>query len=272
MQSEVLALIVIYGKNPMETISLQTLTAAKKDSVKIRILIWDNSPNPYRANEINPFNAESLIYISTPDNIGLSVIYNKVIKDYLHLSEYLLLLDQDSSIPVDFFERFNQHSSNFPEIDLFLPTIRANGRLVSPLPYLYGWGRYWKKPRFGIQTSKFRSAINSGMLISAKYLKGDFSGYDERLKFYGTDTQFMVSYAINRKRFFIMDTTIDHDLSFFTTTNKERATKFLEMKSAYRFIYEKHARHLRALNFTIMLGVSVVYAFKYRSLLFLKRK
>lgn len=272
MQSEVLALIVVYNQNPIETISLRTLVAAQNDSARIRLLIWDNSPNPHHVTEFPPLVFEDVTYVSTPENFGLSAIYNKVIKKYLQLNEYLLLLDQDSSIPIDFFERFHQHSSKHPEIDLFLPTIRANGRFVSPLPYFYGWGKYWKQPRIGIQRSKFCSAINSGMLISSKYLKGDFLGYDERLRFYGTDTQFMVTYATKRKHFFIMDAVIDHDLSFFAANGKERIHKFLEMKNAYDFIYEKHPLYRRALNSLVMIGVSTVYALRHRSLYFLKKK
>lgn len=272
MQNEILALIIVYGQIPVETTSYKTLAATRKTSAKVRLLIWDNSPEPHHTDESFALNFEQATYISTPENVGLSTIYNKVIKKHLHHTEFLLLLDQDSAIPSDFFEHFSRHSSQHPEIDLFLPTIRANGRFVSPLPYFYGWGRYWKTPRKGIQSSKFRCAINSGMMISGKYLKGDFSGYDERLRFYGTDTQFMVTYARSRNEFFIMDTTIDHDLSFFGATSKNKASKFLEMKSAYTWIYEKHPYYQRTLNIIVMSIVSIVYAFKHKSLSFLKKQ
>lgn len=272
MRNEVLALIVVYGQTPIKTISFQTLAATQKASVKVRLVIWDNSPKPHHTSEPLTLHFEQAHYISTPENLGLSTIYNKVIDQHLRHNEFLLLLDQDSAIPIDFFEQFSQHSSQHPEIDLFLPTIRANGRLVSPLPYFYGWGKYWKTPRIGIQPSQFRCAINSGMMITGKYLKGDFLGYDERLRFYGTDTQFMVSYARSRKTFFIMDTIIDHDLSFFGATSKNKASKFLEMKSAYMWIYEKLPFHQRALNIIVMNLVSIVYALKHKSLSFLKKK
>lgn len=272
MQNEILALIVVYGQIPVETTSFKTLAATRKTSAKVRLLIWDNSAEPHHTDDSFALYFEQTTYISTPENIGLSTIYNKVIEEHLHHKEFLLLLDQDSAIPNDFFEQFSRHSNQHPEIDLFLPTIRANERLVSPLPYFYGWGKYWKTSRTGIQYSKFRSAINSGMMISGRYLKGDFSGYDERLRLYGTDTQFMVSYARSRKEFFIMDTIIDHDLSFFGATSKNKASKFLEMKSAYTWIYEKHPYYQRALNIIVMSTVSIVYALKHKSLSFLKKQ
>lgn len=272
MRNKVLALIVVYGQTPIKTISFQTLAATQKTSVKVRLLIWDNSPKSHHISEPIAQHFERINYISTPENIGLSTIYNEVIEKHLNHNEFLLLLDQDSAIPFDFFEQFSRHSNQHPEIDLFLPTIRANDRLVSPLPYFYGWGKYWKTPRTGIQSSKFRCAINSGMMISGKYLKGDFPGYDERLRFYGTDTQFMVSYARSRKEFFIMETIIDHDLSFFGAPSKNKASKFLEMKSAYTWIYEKHPFYQRALNIVVMSIVSIIYALKHKSITFLKTK
>lgn len=271
MRNEVLALIVVYGQTPIKTMSFQTLAATKKTSVKIRLLIWDNSPEHHDIRECLALHFEEADYISTPENNGLSTIYNVVIKNYLKHNEFLLLLDQDSMIPIDFFEQFSRCSNQHPEIDLFLPTIRANNRLVSPLPYFYGWGICWKTPRIGIQYSKFRSAINSGMMISGRYLKGDFSGYDERLRFYGTDTQFMDSYARSRREFFILDAIIDHDLSFYGAASKHKASKFLEMKIACMLIYENHPRYQRALNITIMYIASIKYALKYKSLSFLKK-
>lgn len=272
MQNEVLALIVTYGQDPANTISFQTLAATSKSCTNVRLVVWDNSPVPQHNSQLAAPRFEQVTYMSTPENVGLSTIYNCVIKEHLRLNEYLLLLDQDSSIPFDFFEKFAQQLIQYPEVDLFLPTIKANERLVSPLPYFYGWGRYWKVPQKGIQASKFRSAINSGMLISARYLKGDFLGYDERLRFYGTDTQFMVSYAKDRNNFIIMDAIIHHDLSFFSSSSRDRLAKFLEMRGAYACIYEKNPFYERCLNAIVMIVVSVVYAIRQKSLSFLKSK
>lgn len=269
MQHDVLVLIVVFGEKPTETPSFKTLAKAVNGSVRVRILFWDNSPKCQRDDLKGGDWLGRVAYVSTPENIGLSSIYNKVISDHLHEDEFLLVLDQDSLLPVDFFEKLSQSVIRHPDVDLYLPLIRANKSWVSPVLYLYGWGRYLSPPRVGVQSSKFKSAINSGMVISGRYLKGDFPGYDERLQFYGVDTQFMILYAERRKSFVVMDATITHDLSFFTAGVVDKAAKFRDMRRAYHWIYEKYPPSHRFCVSFIMLVVSIIYCVRYRSLAFL---
>lgn len=271
MPLEILALIVIYGEPALQTTSYRTLVATAPAGVKLRVLLWDNSPASHPPTDVDPAWAERVIYVSTPENIGLSTIYNSVIAEHLRANEFLLILDQDSLLPNDFFLESVKALEHYPEVDLFLPMVRANERWVSPLYYFFGWGRYWSEPRPGLERSSHRTAINSGMLINARYLRSDFPGYDERLKLYGIDTQFMVTYASSRKFFCVMDTTIHHDLSFFSSSTEDKCHKFHAMKAAYRWIYEKHPIKQRVAVMLMMGAVSLLYALRYRSMRFLDR-
>ncbi len=269
MAPEILALIVVYGESPLQTASFHTLAAAA--GTNVRVLIWDNSPLAQPPKAIEPAWADRLTYVSTPENLGLSTIYNRVIASHLRENEFLLILDQDSHLPPDFFARAAEAIAAHPDIDLFLPMVRAHERWVSPLTFFCGWGRYWPAPRRGLQPAARCAAINSGMLVSARYLKGDYPGYDERLRFYGTDTQFMVVYATQRRWFCVVDAVIPHDLSFFSSSVSKKCGKFLEIKSAYRWVYEGHPWYWRLAVAGVMGVVSIRYALKFRSLAFLSR-
>ncbi len=268
MSAELLALIVVYGCEPNDTPSLRSLVLCESSEWKLRIIVWDNSPQPHGVNWTAL--GQTGTYISTPDNLGLSAIYNWVVRQHLQVGEHLLLLDQDSELPVDYLEKAAAAIVAHPEVDLFLPMVRANGRWVSPVTYLCGWGRQWRSDAMGSMQSKQVCAINSGMIISSSYLLGSFPVYDERLRFYGTDTQFMLDYMDRRSRLFVIDSVIMHDLSFFSGPLAKRVEKFAAMRAAYHFIYERRPLIQRIAVKLVMFAVSIRYSILHRDLTFLR--
>lgn len=269
MNARFLALIVVYGIDPFQSTSLRTLLANCFDRGRLRIIIWDNSPNPKV--DTKELEKNCLIYRSTPENYGLSTIYNQVIDEELAVDEYLILLDQDTVLPTDFLATSDTAIGAQPDIDLFLPMIQVGANWVSPLDYFLGWGRYWPVPRKGRMRCRGICAINSGMIISGRYLHEDNGHpiYDETIPFYGTDTQFMLDFADHREELFVLDVQLLHDLSFFSDLVPARARKFGAMRSAYRKIYAKRPIVQRIAVSALMAAISLLYACRYRSFLFL---
>lgn len=267
MSLSFLAVVVVYGSKPVETPSLLSLANCRLERCRLRTIVWDNSP----FGDGVDLSALGLCgeYVATPTNLSLSTIYNHVVSCHLRPGEYLLLLDQDTVLPNDYLLKAQAAISAHPDVDLFLPMVWANGRWASPVTYLCGWGKQWGSRQVGEITSNRISAINSGMIISDTYLLGSFPIYDERLRFYGTDTQFMLDYMDRRRSLCMMDTVIDHDLSYFSAASSTRASKFAVMKAAYDVIYEKRPWIQRVAVRLMMLAVSLRYALKYRDLAFL---
>lgn len=267
MSAKLLALIVVYGCDPTDTPSMRSLVECANGGCELRIIVWDNSPRPHDVDWRALGQAGT--YISTPENLGLSTIYNRVIGQHLQVDEHLLLLDQDSELPTDFLEKAAAAIAVHPEVDLFLPMVRANSRWASPVTYLCGWGWQWRSGVVGCIPSKRVCAINSGMMISSAYLHGSFPGYDERLRFYGTDTQFMLDYMDCRSRLCVIDSVIMHDLSFFSEPPAKRAEKFKVMRAAYKFIYERRPYIQQIAVKLMMFAMAIRYAVRYRSLDFI---
>lgn len=247
---------------------MQSLLRCNGGDCELRVLIWDNSPYSQAFDPATPGIEAS--YISTPENLGLSTIYNRVIRDHLLPGEHLLLLDQDTGLPTTFLTTVAAAVEANPTLDLFLPMIRANERWASPVTYACGWGRAWTTPKHGNISSHQVCAINSGMIISSAYLHGTFPGYDERLRFYGTDTQFMLDYMDRRPVLHVLDATLSHDLSFFSGSSSDRASKFAAMRAAYRFIYARRPALQKIAVTLVMMLVSIRYAVRYRDLEFLR--
>lgn len=268
MKASVLALVVMYGTVPSQSPAINSLGRISKKDIVLRTLVWDNSPQ-----QLDDSLPEGLLenssWVHTPENVGLSAIYNEVIANWLKPDEYLLLLDQDTLLPDNFFKAAADAIAENLSVNLFLPMVRAHERWVSPLYAAAGWGRYWKQPRIGLRPSRHLGAINSGMIISAHYLQGPFSGYDRDLRFYGTDTFFMLEYRRQNQWAVVLDAVIHHDLSFYSASTPERIGKFHAMKKANVICYRGASWPVRWAVRSLMTCAALVYSFRYRNLGFL---
>ena len=267
MKVTLFALVVVYGCRAEDTASLQTLLRCPRNGCELRVLVWDNSPVPQ---PLAPDLAQAVHFVSTPENLGLPIIYNRVASQWLKPGEYLLLLDQDSVLPPEFLDRAAAAISAHRDIDLFLPIVDAGGRQASPLTYVMGWGRTWKQRVTGRMPARNVCAINSGMLIAGRYLADSAPAYDEQLRFYGTDTQFMLDYADRRTHLVVFDAVIEHDLSFFSGPASQRARKFADMRRALLHVYARRSAVQRYIVALVMLAAALRYAVKYQDLGFIR--
>lgn len=239
MTNKILATVVIYQKKPAESstlISLSSLKCQWKDHV--RLLLWDNSPEPW--DEGTTDQAKKMLGLPMEyrhnggANIGLSTLYNRTIAE-LSDDEFIWLLDDDSHFDSSILEQMEKAVDECPAIDLFLPLVYSNHRLVSPAQMKLFKGRFLKEIKPGVTSSKNRTAINSGMMIHSRYLKGDFEGYDEELTFYGTDNDFMMKYRRQRKQFYVIDYNMTHSLDFYEKDEsyEKKSARFVEQNRAW---------------------------------------
>lgn len=213
-------LIVLYNKSLNDSESIKTLLNLQRFHGKFELILWDNSLIRLETTEISylekKISPSKVNYNHTPENLELSKIYNLVIRDFIFITDYLMLLDDDTTLTEAFFiELFNNLEESHLHADVYLPKILNDGILVSPAKMYSFFGRYYKKINTGFLRSKFIVAINSGMIISGKFLKLTFNGYDERLKFYGTDTYFMKELCKVKGSVYILNSYLNHELSFF---------------------------------------------------------
>jgi GT2 family glycosyltransferase len=271
LKPSILALVVVYGIPPTESPAVSSIRNSAKTGVNLRTLIWDNSLQRIQ-DDLPEVGWGDMAWVHTPENLGMAAIYNAVISDRLRQHEHLLLLDQDTRLPENFFEVAALAIVQNPSVALFLPMVRAHARWVSPLYAALGWGRYWRQPQAGLLSSRHLGAINSGMIIAASYLQKQFVGYNRNLRFYGTDTYFMLEYRRQNKWAFILDTIIDHDLSFFSTSTEGKVVKFREMRYANAICYSRSAWPVRLGVCLLMACAALIYAYRYKNLGFLVPK
>lgn len=215
-----------------------------------KLVLWDNSPGD-RAQGATSVMAGLPVdfrYVHTPENLGLSEIYNTVIGS-LQDDDYLLLLDQDTSFPPHFVPMAMAKAAEGHQ--LVLPQVISGGRIVSPARRIACLGRLQHRWAEGEAGSSNLLAINSGMLISAKVFR--HFRYHPDLRFYGTDTWFMTNFERHFQTAYVLPCQLDHQLHMDTAPDRQ-------WKNSY---YQEQIRVNRIIYRTGLLETVVTWAYNF---------
>lgn len=171
----ILAIIVMYKMSPSQSPSFTTLQRAKESirpgDVEIKLMIYDNSCD---GSDHNP-HQEDVVYVAATENRGLSHAYNEALR-YAGANGYnwLLTLDQDSSLPVQFLATIGSIAASISKnaaIAAIVPRITEKGRTHSPFWFAGGIvPRYCADEKTGISTHALY-AFNSAATFRVSALK-----------------------------------------------------------------------------------------------------
>jgi hypothetical protein len=230
LDSKQVFLVVLYKSSLDNSRTIQSIqsffTTESLDCYsRFELLIWDNSPesHAHEAVELGQKIPINVKLIHTPQNTSLSKIYNYV-SCKLQENDYLTLFDQDTTLPASYFEELKIAQIN--QWPLILPKVECQGVLVSPGSRFFARGKRLKGISSGALDSKNLLAINSGMSIIGKVFCS--YKYDERLRFYGTDTFFMRNYEKYFDKAFVLNTPISHSLAVMEQRSDEWRSAYLE--------------------------------------------
>lgn len=242
-----LALVVLFGMRPSRSATLRSL-AQQADS-NFSLLVWDNSSIECSEEEREWLRRSfpRSDYSHCPANAPLARLYDTVICERVQADQscdYLVILDQDSTVAPSFLESMRRAAAVHPDVGLLLPLVRSGDKLVSPATIHWFLGRRWSSPKTGLLPSCAMVAINSGMVLSKRYLSAHFEGYPQELTFYGTDNWMCQAYAERQSTVLVVDTTIRHGLAEHEDEPVEkrlwrhreivRATRFLNRRGVLR--------------------------------------
>lgn len=206
--------IVLYNTKLEDSVSYQSLKKSILSfGISYRLLIYNNSP------QINIPKSPYYNLVSPPENRFLLGAYNYA---YIQAKEnncsWLLLLDQDSILSLDYFKCLQKlliKEKDNQQLAAIIPTVLSNDfRHISPYSYSPVWGMSWflKKQKSGI-TNLCLAAINSGTVLRISALE-TIGGFPDKYLLDGLDTAYF--YRLYRKGFavYIMETQLYHDFSF----------------------------------------------------------
>jgi GT2 family glycosyltransferase len=210
------------------------------DREEFSVLVYDNSPVANSAGLPSDW-----MYISDPTNSGLSAAYNHAI---LRCKEsgahWLLLLDQDSRLPTNFFVNLRADTAlchQQAKIAAIVPMIFSNQRQISPVLPMWGFDRSYLATRSA--TSKWLSAINSAACIRVSFVEsiGGFS--DDFWLDYLDHWLFRKIYDTHHS-VFVSGISVEHDLSVADFNKGLDVGRYRNILTAERTFTNRHLPRL----------------------------
>lgn len=178
--------IVLYNEKLEDSITFKSLVKSismmsDKNNSKTSVYVFDNTPNKkdQLTNSYVEYDSHTeVLYFSENQNRGLPYAYNFFADEASENGkEWLVLLDQDTDLPVDFFEKY---ISINPAIPIHCPLVFSNKSLMSPSYYRNYRASSMEIPQTDFIPLKDATCINSGLMVNINYFK-QVGGYDSAL-------------------------------------------------------------------------------------------
>jgi GT2 family glycosyltransferase len=176
----ILAVLVRYQTPLQQSRTFQGLKSALASDPDLagsyKVMIWDNTPATVADPQLPP----AFLYRHSNANLGTSGAYNEAL-GYARARghKWLLLLDQDMEIRVDFLRALLRHrreAESRPEVAAVVPTVKVGEVVASPFRQRFNRVIPYPQGESGILPGE-AIAINSGALVRVSAIEqiGRFS-------------------------------------------------------------------------------------------------
>jgi GT2 family glycosyltransferase len=270
---DVLSVIVLYKCDLRNSISFNSLLKAVENSEGVlELLLYNNSPeinidtSAFEQEKINV----SLINDNT--NSGVSKAYNlahSITNE--EGKKWLLLLDQDTQLPSDFFSVFfEQRKKDAEERErLYIPVIKSNNRIISPAQSFLYRGFMKKKVQTGSMDIKNLAIINSGAIVKNDLFESA-GGFNKEVQLDFSDVSFFRRVKKIYSKVFVLNVECSHSFSGLEYDNYEKVLNRFKIynRNAVAFSKEKGVR--KTFVFITVLIRAINLSMKFRTLNFLR--
>lgn len=236
-------LIVVYKQKLVDTKTFQTLMLMPCEILsRTKLIVWDNSPSDFISDFKLDFSEfRNFKYIKSKQNEKLSVLYNKVLNEEFDSHGFFSILDQDTSVPTNFFSEIEKAGIDDKLIVPRVVSIKTNN-VISPRYQKYS--KILHKTKVvkilgnmdeGLFNASNFFAVGSGLTIPKKLWDAGIS-FEEALSFYGVDTEFCFRYSLLQDKFYLLNVDFYHDASDYNheecpEVKKWRHIKYIEYLS-----------------------------------------
>jgi GT2 family glycosyltransferase len=263
----IIAVAVLYNCSPGNSKTIKTLVSAYQADMPgfagFRLIIYDNGIIDHSKDIDLPFRFE---YFQNPKNEGLAKAYNYAL-EHAHISscEWLLLLDQDSELPLNFVSVINSTIEGMdkdPSIVAVVPKMCFQNTFFSPSRVLFGGVHRPVNMKFtGIYPGKI-FAIGSGTIVNVAFLK-TVGGFNEFFWMDCLDRWLYLSINRSGGKVYVTDIVIEHELSVMDYNqfmNEKRYSSILFYETCFMSFYMSKAEnifyYLRLLRRSLFMFIS----------------
>lgn len=223
--TSILTVVVLYNCELAQSQSFSSLfdilQANPEPAKHFSLLLYDNSPQPQSHMLSAGF---PIHYIHDPSNGGLASAYNAALdRAEAERREWLLLLDQDTSLTTEFILELLEITTRLQaetEVASVVPKLRVNGRIDSPVAeFLVLVRRQFSSPEpvvsedlVGIQQQRL-SAYNSGSTLRVSALRS-IGGFPPEFWLDFLDHVIFHALYVSGYRMYVMRAILAHDSSY----------------------------------------------------------
>jgi len=257
------AVIVLYRLRPNESAAFKTLqTAISRGGSRemyVKVLLYDNTPEGCDPGAL----PEGVQYEAAKQNAGLAAAYNRALEiaeaeDF----EWLLTLDQDTSLPEHFLSRLSEIAAS-PSLNnsiaAIVPQITDNGRMLSPSWWL--WGSIPRFFSFGFTGIAKRptSAFNSASTVRVSALRV-IGGYNPRFWLDSSDHYlYRQLHKFGKKIYVVGDIQVDHHFSVLDLNQSVTPARYQNILDAGCAFWDLELGWLAGLDYTARLAYRTFY-------------
>ena len=242
----VLAVIVLYKMLPNESVAFKTLRAAmsnvQRGKTDIKIVLYDNTPG---GQDVEALPAD-VKYQADVNNGGLSKAYNYSLEiAYENGFDWLLTLDQDTALPVDFLCKLSDAIAFVAPLNAvaaIVPSVSSDGIVISPSIPLKSWAvwKHFPADFVGISMEKMTLAVNSASTFRVNALR-EIGGYDPR---YWMDfSDILLYHRLHEKNFRVFvagNIYVEHEASVLDMKNRVSPDRYEKIDRAEEAFYDEY--------------------------------
>jgi len=256
------AVVVLYHLRPDQSPTIATLVRSferiRGSGPGLNLIIYDNSPKPQQVDIPLPFEHR---YVHDALNGGLAAAYNYALNsDPGGDGQWLLLLDQDSTLPDNFLEEVFK-ALNLIGMDdgvaAVVPKILQRRRLISPALVKGGRVQPVKNIEPGVSRENL-TALNSGALLRKNFLIG-IGGFNQQFRLDYLDHWLFSEIKRRGKKVCVTGAVIGHDLSI-GNSGPVPPGRYLSILRSETLFYREYAG---AGNFPWHLGNLALRSFRH---------
>jgi hypothetical protein len=233
-----LPVLVLYNLSLSDSPAYQTFCAAARHSGSDPgfIAVYDNSPDC----QVSPEEQARLsAYHHDASNGRLAAAYNWALSLATESGiEWLLLLDQDSKLPLIFLRKMREALLSYmlqPEIVAVVPHVRGASRPISPCRVRFGCVTAIPYNLFGVSPHQL-TAVNSGALIRSDFIRS-LGGFNRDFPLDCLDHWLFHEIYAAAKSVAVAPVTVRHDLSVQDYRKKVSAARYRSiLMSEARFV------------------------------------
>jgi rhamnosyltransferase len=269
---KIIAVLVLYNSNLEESESFKTLLKAiSLNKEKLTLLVYNNSPS-YWSYIGDVFLGLEIIYVNDNLNSGVSKAYNTAFEYAVKIKkEYILLLDQDTSLPISFFTSFFESEKKYHKknIGIYSPFIMNKNKILSPSHFFLFSSKKIKKIEPGVHGLRGKAIINSGLIIATTLFQ-KVGGYNEKIKLDFSDFYFVRKVLKHQRSIVLFNSRCFHSLSSEDEMSCQSALNRFDYYLEGAKNYDNSFKEVHGLKIWVFLR-SVKMSLKYRKIKFITK-